>query len=345
MEFTYDPPAELTRYPTMGGGDGYDPNAFDQPAWPTGDRVERADADYVVRSAAELADAADRAGSGEVIWIPGGEHLDVTDISHLDPADGAVVASDRGVDGSEGALLEATQSFNFLFKLRNDGVRISGIQFLFPITENLDYGDYDTGTGIGVDANDVEVDNCVFRGFSHAGVEVGRHGAVQGTHVHHNSFVDNPAGGLGYGVVVFHGEPLVQANYFDHNRHGIAADGAPDCAYRLYSNFFGPRTTMHTIDMHDGDDGHGGRRVHIVQNVVMATHYVDGNPATGVYIRGPPHEESHVAHNQFAHPAKPDGTGEWGDAYAINADSIASSNTIFTGNHYDQTSPAPVPEH
>lgn len=345
MEYNHPAPEQLSRYPTVGGGAGYDPNRFDEPSWPTGDRVTAGDADHEVRSGDAFASAVAGANTGDVVWIPGDAELDVTGISDLEPAGDVVVASDRGLNGSEGALLAASRSVHPFLKLRNAGVRVTGIRFRFPVTEHVSYENGGVGTGIAVDAPDVEIDNCVFRGFGHAGVEIGREGFVERTHIHHCSFVDNPMDELGYGVVVYHGDPLVQANYFDNNRHGIAGGGDDDCAYTLYHNFFGPHTISHSIDMHDGG-GQAGRRFDIVQNVVLATHRdTDGHVESGIYIRADPIEESVIAHNQFAHDPAPSGVGDWGDAYELSVGSVSGSNIVPAANHYGQADPAPVPEH
>lgn len=345
MEYNHSVSDALSSYPGVGGGDDYDPGAFTQPGWATGPRVTSSDADHVVRSGSELENAIESTSGGEVVWVPGDARVDVTGLRYVTPAANVTVASDRGLDGSDGALVESTESIHPLFKLTNAGVRFTGLQFLFPVTANQSYSSSDVGTGIAVDAEDVEIDNCVFRGFGHAGVEIGRGGHVGGTHIHHNHFVDNPMDSLGYGVVVYHGDPLVQTNYFDNNRHGIAAGGDDDCAYTAYYNVFGPYTVSHTLDMHEGNGGNGGRSFTIVQNVVLATERIDGHVESGIYIRGDPIEESVIAHNQFAHDSEPSGTGDWGDAYELSVSSVEGSNIVPTHNHYAQSSPAPIPEH
>lgn len=345
MDYNHPVSPVLSNYPGVGGGAGYDQESFRQPGWPTGSPVSSASADHVVESASELRQAVEATTGGEVVWIPGDAHLDVSGLEGLEPAGDVTVASDRGVGGSEGALLESTKYRHPLFKVREPGVRFTGLRFLYPTTQYEEYMGAKIATGIAVDAADVEVDNCVFRGFGHAGIEVGRDGYVEGTHVHHNHFVDNLLGGLGYGLVVFHGHPLVQANYFDNNRHGIAADGADDCAYTFYYNIVGSNGVGHPIDMHEGYGGNGGRSFHVVQNVVLLTVNNQGEVESGVYIRGDPIEESVIAHNQFAHGPKPTGTGELGDAYQLAVRSLDGSNIVPAHNHYGLDEPTPTPEH
>lgn len=345
MEYNHPLPETLQRYPTVGGGEGYDPNSFTEPNLPCGPRIRAGDADRVIETASAFRNAVESAAAGEVVWVPGHLELDVTGLKNLQPAANVVVASDRGIDGSAGAVLSASESVHPFLKLRGDGARITGLRFDFPVTTKGTHSHDGTGTGVAVDAANVEIDNCVFRGFSHAGVETGREGYVGGTHVHHSHFVDNPKDGLGYGVVVYGGDPLIQANYFDNNRHAIAADGSKDCAYTAYRNFCGPHTVSHTLDMHAGSDGQGGRRFDIIQNVILATERKDGHVESGIYIRGNPLEESVIAHNQFAHASKPDGTGDWGDAYELSVSSVEGSNVVPGHNHYGQTDPSPIPEH
>ncbi|MFC4360173.1 hypothetical protein ACFO0N_19675 [Halobium salinum] len=353
MEYSHPLPAALSRFPALGGGDGYDPDAFREHERPCGDRVTEADADRVVRDAGELAAAVDAAGRDEVVWIPGDATLDVTDLAGLEPAPGVTVASDRGLDGSPGARLlvrdpdEPNERPRPLFRLAGDGSRVTGLCFEAPETDFAEYVWWKEGTAVSVDADDAEVDDCAFRGWGHAGVEVGRSGAVARTHVHHNHFVDNALRQLGYGVTVFHGDPLVQSNYFDDNRHAVACDGFADAAYVARDNLCGPRACGHVFDMHRAEEvsddagSQAGRRVDIVDNVVMARTGPDGEPETGIFVRGTPLEGGRIVGNQFAHPPMDDPRGGPGEAMALAVDDVAAAGIRVADNDFDVSEPAP----
>lgn len=348
MEYNHPIPDQLSDFPTIGGGDGYRPNRFREPDYPCGGRVARTDANYVVETADELERAInDRAGRGEVVWIPGDVAVDVTGLERLEPAPGVIVASDRGMGGSSGALLYTADNPFPLFKLSGADSRLTGIRFKAPVTTHVEWDWRKEGTGVSVRADDVEIDNCVFRGWGHACVEIGRGGFVDRTHIHHNHFVDNPMEALGYGTVVHHGDPLVQSNYFDYNRHAIAADGAPDCSYTAQFNFCGPRTILAPFDMHrenevkENGGEQAGKRFEIVENVVMSQYRdSDSWPMVAAFIRGVPLEQSVIAHNQFIH-SETDGVGGNGEAYKLAAPSLEESNVTVTGNYYDVEDPRP----
>lgn len=354
MEYNYDIPSELSRFPGVGGGDDYDPDAFCEPDRPCGDRITASDADFTVESASELERAVGDADEGDVIWIPGDVDMDITGVEDLSLPRNGVIASDRGMNGSDGALLYTAESPRPLFKLTEDGGRITSARFLGPIRTHEEYAWYKEGTGVAVDADDIEVDNCVFRGFGHACVAIGRDGFVGGTHVHHNRLVDNPMSELGYGVITFHGNPLIQSNYLDNNRHGIACDGWRDASYTARYNFCGPHTVLQTFDMHrasevDSNAGdQAGRWFEIVNNVIMAAQetYSD-HTATGIYIRGTPLEGGLIANNQFAQVGKPSGIGDWGEAYEVDIidQSLEDANVIIGDNHYGVDSPKPISTH
>lgn len=353
MEYNFPIPEQLSQFPTVGGGDEYDPDRFFEPDRPSGDRVRASDADYAARSADELADALERAGRGDVVWVPGDEAIDVRGLSGVEIDAGVILASDRGLNGSSGALLYTPENPEPLFKIVGAGARVTGIRFKGPVTTHVEYSWKREGNCVSVRADDVEIDNCVFRGWGYACVELGRTGFVEDSHVHHNHFVDNPMQSLGYGVVVRHADPLIQSNYFDYNRHAISGSGYPDCSFVARNNFCGPHTILAPFDMHrenevDSSGGwQAGKRFEIVQNVVLATtHAGGGHDMTGIFIRGVPMEESLIANNQFAHPGKPVGAGESGDAYVISmASDLEEANTVAVGNYYDEPDPRPTFEH
>ncbi len=350
MEYNYSIPSEVDRFDHVGGGDGYDPKEYLQPGWPTGPRVTAGDADHVIRSASEFKSTVMGASDGDVVWIPGDVTLDVTGIENVVVGNQITIASDRGVDGSSGALLKTTKSPDPFLNLRAQDVRVTGIQFLGPITTNESYSWQKEGNAVNVTQDNTEVDNCIFRGWGYAGIQVGREGAVD-PHIHHNQFVDNPMSELGYGVTIWHGKSLIVENYFDDNRHAVASTGTKDAAYIARNNFCGPHTVSHTFDMHRGNEtdtsggSQAGESFEIIGNVILATQELNGHRESGIYIRGNPLEKSIIAQNQFAHESKPDGVGQWGSAYELDVNSIQGSNIVVGENYYGVSSPSPVPDY
>jgi hypothetical protein len=351
MEYSHPVPDGLSAFPELSGeekeatGRGSDR--------PRGDRVTAADADRTVRTVAELEAALEDAGRGEVVWLPGDATLDVTGVSSLRPAAGVTVASDRGLDGSAGALLrvrhpgEPDERPRPLLDLRGDGARVTGLRFAAPETDLADHVWWKEGSAVRIDADGVEVDRSAFRGWGHAGVEVGREGPVARTHVHHSAFVDNALRSLGYGVVVFHGDPLIRSNYFDNNRHAVACDGFVDAAYVARDNVCGPRAYGHVFDMHRGEEvsadagSQAGRRIEVVDNVVMARTDDDGDPVTGVFVRGTPLDGGRITGNRFAHPPASRPTGRAGEAYRLAVEDAEAAGIRVADNEFDVTDPRP----
>ena len=354
MGYNYPIPDEIKRYKGMGGGGDYSMDKYNQPGWPTGDRVTRQDATQVVHTADEFRSAVMGASDNEVIWIPGDAQIDVTGMDNIVVSNSITIASDRGYTGN-GALIYSKDSPIPFLNIQAAGARVTSVQFLGPVTTSEEYSWDKEGNAVSIKADQVEIDNCVFRGFGYAGVEVGRQAVVEKPHIHHNRFVDNPLQELGYGVVIRHGKALIEGNYFDDNRHAVSSSGAKDGAYIARNNFCGPHTVLQTFDVHaaneSGVSNHdwAGKSFEIIGNVILADTELNGHAATGIFIRGDPLEKSIIAENQFAHKPEVDdnpgfGVGSWGDAYALNVSSIADSNIVVGENYYNTTSPSPIPD-
>ncbi len=354
MNYNHPVPDELSRFPGIGGGANYDPGAYSKSGWPTGGPVTRDDATHVVTTASGFKRAVMTASDGAVVWVPGGANIDVTGLENVVVDSQITIASNRGTGGS-GALLHTSKSPIPFMNILASNARVTGLRFLAPITNYQEYKWSKEGVCITINADAVEIDNCVFRGFGYAGVEVGRRDLVTDVHVHHNRFVDNLLAELGYGVIVRSTRVLILGNYFDNNRHAVTSDGDKHSRYIARYNFCGPHTILQTFDMHAADEvnsnagDYGGCWFWIVNNVVMADTEHNGHKATGIFIRGNPLERSVIAHNQFAHQWTSDdnpgwGVNEWGDAYVLNVRSVTDSNITVGHNYYGVDSPNPVPD-
>jgi len=282
----------------VGGGEGYEA------------AVTRDQADAVVGTLDELADALSAAGSGDVVFVPGDRKIDFGSTTLSVPA-GVTLASDRGVDGSDGALVHTDAEPTELFGLSRDA-RITGLRIRGPWPGDAGGGS-SQARGVGVYGDDVEIDNNDVWGFSFAGVYFGGGDG----HVHHNVLRECNMDGLGYGVVTYSGDPLIEYNYFNNNRHSVASDGS-HYGYRLRFNHFGPVTVKHVIDVHSP----GGVRTEIRNNVVEpVTRTYDGNCAEAVDLDGEPDEGVYVEGNWFF---QTDCTFELSGV----------SNKSISGNHY-----------
>jgi hypothetical protein len=289
--------------------------------------------DYLVRTDDELLAALAAAKAGETIFLPGDVELDLTErvavddlVLHL-PA-GVVLASDRGMDGSAGALLCSDYLATRPLIKTASGVRVTGLRLRGPdpkrrlafhyrvftaepnAYENRAAAYYrlPNSQGIYTEADGLEVDNCEISAWSHAGI-LPRSGV--GHRIHHNFIHHCQRMGLGYGVTSGEGaESCIAYNLFQDNKHHIAATGAPGNSYEACHNIVRRRTESHfhpargerygqdhIFDVHGGRDrGDGtdiaGDRILIHHNTLF-TDYLP------VAIRGVPANEAIVEHNWF----------------------------------------------
>ena len=204
---------------------------------------------------------------------------------------GVTVASDRGRNGSKGALL-FSDVLQTAWILTADGpyVRISGLRIRGPFagTERIP----ETSNAISFAHFGGELDNNEV--YNWAVSAIGAGGAR--TYVHHNNFHHITKAGLGYSVSVGE-ETLIEANLFDHGRHFIASSGSPGDSYEARYNIAGPNAISHLFDMHGGRDRGdmttiAGDWMHIHHNTFTA-------PFRAVVIRGIPSQGAWVHHNWF----------------------------------------------
>ncbi|MBO4248427.1 hypothetical protein IL252_11435 [Halomicrobium sp. IBSBa] len=304
--------------PVIGGGDGY------------ADAVEPRQATVTVDSVSELVDALGSATSGDVVYVDGSAELDLGSRDITVPA-GVTLASDRGVDGAAGGHLYTT-SVMWPLVYVSGGARVTGLRVSGP---SYSYREYDADAvdmGLRVTGSGVEIDNNEIWGFTHAAVR-----PAGDTHVHHNHVHHNPMDGLGYGVSTTSGQPLIEYNEFNYNRHSIASGGGNGYVARY--NHFGSAAVDHVMDMHRP----GGTTIEIHHNTVEAvTHVQDSGRTEAVAIRGTPSDVADIHGNWFYNPNEPKSTPEGWDGSAITQVHTSSwQNVEFRNNHYGSDEPAP----
>lgn len=339
--YEFAPPDRLDDFPFVGGAGGYHPDEFTQDPFeqgagrPTGNAVSKEDADTVVTTAEKLKKALTTADDGDVVWIHKNADIRLDDIPTVYiEADNVTLASARSDTCEGGRMYLETESNDIQLYVKGQGFRATGFILEGPTMEKwgtadeFSYERHQPDTGISINGDDCEVDNCSIRGWGHAAIEVGRERLVEHTHIHHCDLVDNPATSLGYGVTVFHGNPLIQFNYFDNCRHAIAGDGASDCGYIARYNLFGPRTILHVCDMHpcevSEDKYIGGKRISVHHNECMATaNYQTDYPQEFVKFREVPTHGAEVRYNVVHHPKDrfdEVGVGKSGDAFFLQTE-------------------------
>jgi len=259
---------------------------------------------YVVSTADQLIAALGSAKSGEVVFIKGSAVIDMTANPAITIPAGVTLASDRGLNGSLGALIKRAKNVNGgwgeqIFIAGGDNVRLTGVRLegeMYP----QDYGNkagetYHQQYLVGIYAKErtgYEVDNCELRGFAWSAVVSDN--CVQSS-VHHNYIHHNQARGEGYGVALYGGTSIIEANIFDYNRHSITGTGYAGEGYEARYNIVkgnGNAIGGHHFDVHQDERGgsFAGNLYKIHHNTFqdgngkMASIAIRQRPVTGMYI-------------------------------------------------------------
>ncbi len=274
------------------------------------------DADYVCRTAAQLSSAVAIAKDGAIIYIPEDARIDLSDVGNstiktLEIKSKITLCSNRGYvyeDGrvsTGGVIMVTALGADMLIQIFSDGVRISGLTFHgpdpatheshhyhafsagnFPPCEKNQPGDIDHAyyynlqvvSGIAVNANDVEIDNCELSGFTSCAITLNTAQGVASTgiEIHHNYIHHNQMKGLGYGVSHGHSYSTIYNNIFNYNRHSIAGSGHADSGYTAYNNIELGNALSANFDMHGGADRTDGTNIageytYIYNNTFLST--------------------------------------------------------------------------
>ncbi|HRU04242.1 MAG TPA: hypothetical protein P5137_00545 [Candidatus Brocadiia bacterium] len=275
-----------------------------------------------VSTADALIAALKNAKAGDVVFIEGGAEIDFTDLVFaeklvLQIPEGVTLASDRGRDGSPGALIYSrAYKTEPLIATLGPNVRLTGLRLRGPDPETRTdhhrrafnsqrggpkeqkdyYYSLPLATGIQASFPGLTVDNCELWAWSHSAISLHE---GEGHHIHHNYIHHNQRRGLGYGVTVNRGAALIERNLFDHNRHSIAGTGRLPGGYEACHNFEwrSELYIKHAFDMHANPDGSGkaGLNIYIHHNTFT-------NPKVrAVAIRARPEALARVTRNWFYH--------------------------------------------
>lgn len=257
----------------------------------------------IVSEKEELLTALSSAKAGETVFINRTAVIDMTGTPGISIPAGVTLAGDRGHDGSTGALIKRTENLNGnyeepMFIIGGDNVRITGLRFegeMYP----QDYGNKEGETHqrfylVGIFARNVkdfEVDNCELYGWAWSSVSLRQ---CDGAYIHHNYIHHNQARGEGYGVNLYGGNALIEANLFDYNRHDVTGAGMSGEQYEArYNRHLGHGDAIGAAnyDVHQDEEtgtGLAGNLFKIHHNTidggVIAMVQVRGKPQTGMYI-------------------------------------------------------------
>ncbi|ELY97634.1 hypothetical protein [Natrialba aegyptia] len=330
--------------------------------------VTESDATTTVSTGSGLKTALQNAGAGDVVWVDSGATIDMTGESNIEIPSGVTLASGRGIDGSQGALLHVDSGMNgeSLFRSSYEtGVRVTGIQLRGPFPggyfdppEDPDEPGYTEKESAGIfvynteSSRTVEIDNCHLWGWTSGAVRLGANAnggtsCPTGTHVHHCSIHTNAMEHLGYGVDLLNGDQhLIEYCYFDLNRHCIDGFGNPENGYEARYNIVDDRTVSHAFDMHNWATNHGdrdvaGSTISIHHNTFRYTNevegepdeYRDGGPQEYIKIREAPDDRCDIDNNWFQYKEKPPAGTTGGDQYAYTQTGVSSWTNMYESNN------------
>ncbi|WP_320734317.1 right-handed parallel beta-helix repeat-containing protein [Enterobacter kobei] len=242
------------------------------------------------------------------IYIPGTATISVPNAqASLRIKSGQTLFSDRGINGSPGALLVTPylndNENNYQVVELESNSRITGFRIQGPSGETKT-NNKTIGLQFVTGSSGIEVDNNEIFHWPWAGVSVK---ASVDNKIHHNFIHDNIRSELGYGIVVQNGnaQTEISCNTFNANRHAIAGSGNDGEGYNAHDNLVlpgGERGAYHQFDMHKGSNGHGGKYVIANDNIFDYGYYGTSNRGS-IFIRGVPTDGSiTVTGNVFTQP-------------------------------------------
>jgi PKD repeat protein len=261
---------------------------------------------YVTITKDQLITALKTAKSGEVVFVKGSAVIDLTGTASVTIPPGVTLASDRGLNGSSGGLIKRTRNLNGnyeepMFIAGGDDVRVTGLRLQGEMYAQ-DYGNKNGETSqqyylVGIYAENrkgFEVDNCELYGWAWATISLRGNTNTPIPYIHHNFIHHNQARGEGYGICMYGGKALIEANIFDYNRHDVTGAGMSGESYEVrYNHVLGngnPIGASH-FDVHQDEEtgtGYAGNvyKIHhntVEQSIPMAVG-ICAIPQTGVYI-------------------------------------------------------------
>jgi hypothetical protein len=265
--------------------------------------ISAASANYVVTDKTGLINALNSATNGQIVYVDDNAEIDMTGSYNIRIASGVILASGRGRNGSDGALIYdariSSSSYYLFYVATGANTRITGLRIFGP---DMDIGDRSIdprGMSKAIHSNgtNLEVDNCELSGWSQAAIGLATAGNAL---IHHNYIHHNRHDGTNTGCgVLLHNAPvdaLVEANLFDYNRNHIDGNGTAGQSYEARYNLCLEHGAAPAFVMNSTSTLYvAGDLVTIHQNT-----FRDRNQA-GIIIRGVPEYDSPIYQNWFYH--------------------------------------------
>lgn len=298
---------------------------------------------YIVSTKDQLLNALKNAQTGEVVFVKGNAVIDLTETPSVTIPEGVTLASDRGLMGSFGALIKRTKNLNGnyeepMFIADGDNVRVTGLRLQGEMYVQ-DYGNKKGETSqqyylVGIYAENkkgFEVDNCELYGWAWSTISLRGNTNTPIPYIHHNYIHHNQARGEGYGVNLYGGNALIEANLFDYNRHDVTGAGMTGEQYEArYNRHLGHGNAIGAAnyDVHQDEETGTG----LAGNLFKIHHNtIDGGIIAMVQVRGMPKTGMYIDHNIINSVASD--TGVTGDK-PIFQTSAGTGNMFVTDNYW-----------
>ncbi len=295
----------------FGGGSGYFPII----------KPEESDLIISTNDFNYLKTAVANANYGDIVYINDNLQIEIPAEKTLIIPDGVTLASGRGRNGSNGALIftnfmEVGMYFNYPAIDVGNNVQITGLRLRGPdsTSSTANYGKNPAGIQQKYKTN-LEVHNCeIYNWYTYAVYIYDSENA----NIHHNYIHNNQNPFIGYGIVNRNKTTTVASyNIFNKNRHDIAGiknTNMEPPSYTAQSNLIGPDGYSHRFDMHgcgytdlwgcpdmytkddSSPENLAGRTLNILNNYFLP---MNAPKWHSVVIRGIPEDMANIIGNYF----------------------------------------------
>jgi len=262
--------------------------------------------------------------ANKTIYINPNVTIDLTNLTQpIYLPSNIVIASNRGVGGSLGALITTVNYCTYggscpfpveTFISNGNNIRFTGIRLKGPFDQEGVAAPKRAKVAILMNGNDgLEVDNCEISAWPEAAIYIGSLGSGNQSNnnnfIHHNFIYSNRQKGLGYGVCVNNGFAYIQANIFQGNRHDISCSGSRNTnntGYEASCNIVMQGGTDINFDVHGEDKDtkpNASTFFYIHHNYFMDVGTPETRASDGwvqnIGIRGVPDNQCRIENNLF----------------------------------------------
>ena len=269
-----------------------------------------------------LKNAIANASYGDTIYINDNLQIEIPAEGTLTIPDGVTLASGRGRNGSQGALiytnyLEQGYGYNYPALSVGNDVQITGLRLRGPdsTSSSINYGKAAVAI-MQYYRNNLEVHNCEIYNWYVYGIFLTE---SDNANIHHNYIHNNQNPHIGYGICNRNKtDTMISYNIFNRNRHDIAGiknTNMEPPSYTAQHNLIGPDGINHSFDMHGcgytdlwgcpdmytkddaGPENLAGETINILYNYFLPMNIYPKHHS--VVIRGIPRDMANIIGNYF----------------------------------------------